>query len=593
MGDIQTKSAQMASPIHYEVFIRKTPPAPWTLAVAAENRQQAIDSANDMLREKRACAVKVVKETLNPATGEYASVAILTKGDVEARAAAKKKESSGPICRGVQDLYTAHAREKIGRVLEDWLGRRAVTPFELLHRPDLAEQLEASGVELQHAVQKIAVPESQGTDMNVHDLVRHYQKLCQQAIDRVMQSGRKKLFPSLEKQSIADIARSLMDKAERGFLMGGTVSCSLVGIRSSRARLDKLMDLVDGAPAEGPERALILLPIEQILCELLASRTYLAQILGPALDQGASLAAVVRMVAPNEIDKLTSHDPRLALLIPPIDGAPARLGQRLAAGDFPHLSQALARMVLRELMSQRRLRPDDAYGEIEILRGLAACLTAATGRLLSVDAVQNAFIERSKNLVTADFISLYTKSCTSLQDEAERLAWLCENVTGGANKRAAGRWLQACVSSLRFETELRGELRPVQGLQPGLARKPASPSQRLAILARLQKTVRKAALSEHDTLAVLEALGTVGGVVEADTKLVTKIGRAPAPLPQKLMALLRLAAGDSGPSGPVADRAKAEAMRLFRLPEARTDLGQSPEVVQALRPLMQAAGMAA
>lgn len=583
----------MASPVHYEVFIRKTPPAPWSLVVATENRQQAMDTANDILREKRAVAVRVIKETLNPTTGEYNSLSILTKGEAEAKAMVKKKESSGPICAGVQDLYSIHAREKIGRVLEDWLGRRAVTPFELLHRPDLAEQLEASGVELQHAVQKIAVPESQSSDMNVHDLVRHYQKLCEQAIERVLVTGRKKLFPSLEKQSVADVARSLMDKAERTFLMGGAVSCSLVGIRTSRARLDKLMDLVDAAPSDGPERALILMPIEQILCELLASRTYLAQILGPSLDQGGSLAAVVRMVAPKEINMLTRHDPKLALLIPPVEGAPARLGERLAAGDFPHLSQHLARMVLRELMSQRRLRPDDAYGEIEILRALAASLTASTGRLLSAESVQNAFTERSKNLVTADFVSLYTKPCTSLQEEAERLAWLCENVTGGANKRAAGRWLQACVSSLRFETEMRGEARPAQGVALADAKKPASPSQRLAILGRLQRTVRNASLSEHDTVSVMEALGNVGGVVEADVKLVTQIGRAPAPLHQKLMALLRLAAGETGPSGPVADRAKAEAMRLFRLPEARADLGKSPELVQAMRPLMQAAGMAA
>lgn len=583
----------MASPIHFEVFIRKTPPASWTLALATESRQQALDAANDMLREKKACAVRVSKETLNQGTGEYASMIILTKGEPEMKASAKKKEARGPVCSGVQDLYTAHAREKIGRVLEDWLGRRAVTTFELLHRPDLAEQLEASGLELQHAVQKIAVPESQGTDMNVHDLVRHYQKLCEQAIERVLLTGRKKLFPSLEKQTIADIAHALIDKTERAYLMGGTVSSSLIGIRTSRARLDRLMDLVDGAPASGPERALILAPIEQILCELLASRTYLGQILGPSLDQGASLAAVVRMVAPVEINLLARHDPKMALLIPPVEGAPARLGEKLAAGDFPQLTQALARMVLRELMSQRRLRPDDAYGEIEILRVLAASLTAATGRLLSAEAVQNAFTERSKNLVTADFITTYTKAAKGLQDEAERLSWLCENVTGAANKRAAARWLLACVSSLKFETEMRGEIRPGQGLSQAEPVKPSTPAQRLAILARLQRSVLNAALSDHDTEAVIEALGVVGGVVEADVKLVTQIGRAPASIPQKLMILLKLAAGEAGPVGPVAERAKAEAMRLFRLPEARTDLSQSPETVQALRPLMQAAGLAA
>ena len=56
----------------------------------------------------------------------------------------------------------------------EWAGYRAqVTPFELMHRPDLAEVLEASGVELQHAVQKVAVPQSQATGQGVHELIRH------------------------------------------------------------------------------------------------------------------------------------------------------------------------------------------------------------------------------------------------------------------------------------------------------------------------------------------------------------------------------------------------------------------------------------
>lgn len=62
-----------------------------------------------------------------------------------------------------------------------------------------------------------------------------------------------------------------------------------------------LMDLAEGAPMDGPPHALVMVPIEQILCEILATRTSLADVLGPSLDQGASLAAVVRMVAPREV----------------------------------------------------------------------------------------------------------------------------------------------------------------------------------------------------------------------------------------------------------------------------------------------------
>ena len=102
------------------------------------------------------------------------------------------------------------------------------------------------------------------------------------------------------------------------------------------------------------------------------------------------------MVAPREVGAILAHDPRLTLLVPPVEGPPARLGERLAAGEFPLLAASLARMVLRELMSQRRLRPGDAVGEIDILRALATALTATAGRLLTLEEVQQLLAETGK-----------------------------------------------------------------------------------------------------------------------------------------------------------------------------------------------------
>jgi hypothetical protein len=45
--------------------------------------------------------------------------------------------------------------------------------------------------------------------------------------------------------------------------------------------------------------------------------------------------------------------------------------------------------------------------------------------------------------------------------------------------------------------------------------------------------------------------------------------------------------------GPAADRAKAEAIKLFRAPEARAALTASPEQIAPLKSLMKAAGLAA
>ncbi|MGV3579465.1 hypothetical protein [Brevundimonas sp.] len=570
----------MAGPVHYELYIRKTAPAPWTLMMATEERKNAIDTAEEILRDKRAVAVRVTKETLDPDTMQFASTTVLTRGAPEApkkRLVSDDDKSSN--CMGPQDLYAPHARELIGRVLEDWLMRQGATVFELLHRPDLVERLEAAGVELQHALQKVAIPESQNTGQTAHDLIRHYQKLVEQAMERVMTAGRKGTFPDLANRSLTEVAQKLAGAPDRAFVMGGVISGALIGLRGARPRLDRLMDLADKAPKDGAPRAMVMVAIEQILCELLAARTSLAEILGPALDQGGSLAAVVRMVAPREIEALILHDPRMALLMPSVDGPAARLGARLEAGEFPLLASSLARMVLRELMGPRRLRPSDAPGEIDILRTLAMSLTATAGRLLTLEEVQTAFTERSKSLVTADFVQAYVVPCDTVLCEAEQLTRLCENVTGNANKRSAARWLSACVTSLRFESEMRIG--------------PATAAKKLQILAALNRSVVAAALSENDTEQIMGGIGHVGGVIEAEAKLTATLARAPAPVPQKLSALLRLAAGETAPLGPVSERAKAEAIKLFRAPEARAALSAAPEAIAPLKGLMKAAGLAA
>ena len=569
----------MAGPVHYEIYVRKTAPAPWSLLQATEDRQQAIETAEDCLRDKRAVAVRVTKETLDPETMEFTSVTVLTRGAPEGARKRVVEADDRPNCVAPQDLYAPHARELIGRVLEDWLMRNGVTVFELLHRPDLIERLEASGVEVQHAIQKVAIPESQATGQASHELIRYYQKLVDQAMERVVAAGRKQLFPDLVNRSLADVAHRLTGLADRSFIIGGVISGALKDLKGARARLDRLMDLADRAPIEGQPRALVMVAIEQILCEMLAARTSLSEVLGPALDQGGSMAAVVRMVAPREIEALIRMDPRMALLMPAVDGPAARLGARLEAGEYPILSAALARMVLRELMGPRRLRPTDAPGEIDILRTLAMSLTATAGRLLTLEEVQNAFTERSKSLVTADFVQAYVDPCETVLCEAEQLTRLCENVTGNANKRSAARWLAACVTSLRFESEMRTS--------------PLSASRKLQALAALHRSVRAAALSEHDTQQINGAIGHVGGVVEAEARLTVQLARAPAAVHQKLAALLRLAAGETAPLGPAADRARAEAIKLFRAPESRAALTAAPEQIAPLKGLMQAAGLAA
>ena len=113
------------------------------------------------------------------------------------------------------------------------------------------------------------------------------------------------------------------------------------------------------------------------------------------------------------------------------------------------------------------------------------------------------------------------------------------------------------------------------------------------MLAGLVRAVRGCGLNERDEGEIVAAIGGVAGAVEAEAKIVAMLARAPAPLPQKLSVLLRMAAGETAPPGPAADRAKVEAVKLFRAPDNRAALAAAPEKLAPLKGLMRAAGLAA
>jgi hypothetical protein len=565
--------------IHFELFARKHQGSSWTLELATEERAKAIDGAEEMLADGRAVAVKVTKETLDEETREFKTVTILAKGEQERAKPKKPVEDLEPLCVSPQDLYTGHARERIGRLLEAWLARHRATPFELLHRPDLIEKLDASGLELQHAIQKVAIPEAQARGVGVHEIIRTFQRLVQATIDRVLKDARKGGLPRLDAESFAAVAERLVGDPDRHYLLGAAVARAIGEGATWCDKVGRLLDLADAAPASPQARALAFHVLSEPLSEVLGSRTGIAELVGEHLDLGSALAAMTRLAAAEAVEALVGIEPAVARVMPPLEGAAARLANWLDGPYFEAVRASIAKRVLKELMGPRRLRPNDPESEIIVLRALAMALTAAAGRVLSLEDVQNAFIERSKMLIRADFVESYLGGERTPQGEVEALLWLAENVTGAANKRQACRWIAANVGALRFETTIRSS--------------PDSAAAKLAALADLQRSVARAGFVVEDARPISVRIGEVGGLVEADARLTAALARAGAPVLSRLTVLLRFAAGEAAPFGPATDRAKAEAMRLMRAPETRQELAKAPETLDRVRGLMHTAGLAA
>jgi hypothetical protein len=565
--------------VHYEVFGRRKPGSPWLLEMATEDRAAAVGMAEDLLASQRFVAVKVTKEVLDEESREFSSVCILNLGAPETKAKEEEVRRFQPLCVQPQDLYSLHARERIGCLLGEWLERHRATPFELLHRADLAETLESAEGVLLHAIQKISIPEATERRISVHELIREFQDLVERTIARLSNDARRGLFPDLAREGFAAAAERALAQPDPSYFLGGGVAAAIASAHTWSQKVMRLLDLADAAPPEGPARTLAMSVLEQPLAEILGVKPGLEDLIGQGLDLGAELAALTRLTAAEAVEALIRRDAQLAKVMPPLAPTAGRLARWLAAVAFEEIRTGLGKRILRELNGPRRLRPDDASAEIDVLRGLAMALTAAAGKLLPLDDVQAAFSARSKMLVTGDFVEAYLGRSQAAYDEAHALVWLAENVIGAANKRHASRWIAGVVCSLRFESEMR--------------RIEDTAAARLGKLAALQRQVGRCGLAAEDAGAIQGRLGELGGAVEAETRLVAALARAQARPLQRLTVLLRLACGEAAPLGPAADRARAEVRKLVRNPETRQALAAAPEQVETVRTLMQQAGLLA
>ncbi len=564
------------SQVHYELFIRKSPSAGWTLDLATEDRAKALATAEEALTGKRAVQVRVCKESLDEETREFRSITILTKGAAVAEKAKAVREDNEPLCVSPQDLYSRHARDRIAGLLESWLVRQKITAFELMHRADMAELLDASGVEIQHAIQKVAIPEAQARAEKTHDIIRHFQSLVERTIGRLTKDERRGALPDFAKEPFAKACERLSGDPDRAYLLGAGVARSLAPAKDWTDKLGRLLDRADAAP-QGPARALALGVLEQPLTEMLGSKSALNDLLGAELDLGPALTAMTRLGGAEAVDALLVFDPNLAAALPALTGPAARLANWLDGPNFPAVRAAISKRVLKELHGPRRLRPGDPEAEIKSLRILAMALTATAGRVLNLDDIQAAFAERSKSLTANDFVDSLTRECATARLEAEALIRLAENVTGGVAKRQAARWLSSTFGTLKFEKEFRDAKEP--------------PTARLAGLAALQRGILRAHLPPEDCQPLVALLGEIGNAAEADTKLTMAIARANAPLLKRIELLARMAVGETAPLGPAADRAKAEVLRLAREPDAKPLLESAPETLALLRFLVSPAAV--
>ena len=451
-----------------------------------------------------------------------------------------------PLCASAADLYAPQAREQIGRVLESWLAANQATPFELLHRPDLIRKLEASSRDLQHAFQKVAVPLALARGASVHEVMRGLHAVADQAIARILRDEKQGLLTTVDLRSFADACAAA--EPDFGYRLAAGVAAYMSAAESWEGKVERLLDLVVAAPADGPGRTLALGVLEPALEDLCGSEFGLAQLIGSELELGCFLLALVRLAHGGTIDAIIAIHPTLQKLVAPLPAPGARLARHFENGDFSDLRLMISRRVLADLDTPRRLHPASTLGEIAAVRGLAVAMTAASGPLLPAEDVAEAILRRSERLVEPNFVNTLLHEQNGLVAGLDALMTVLESVTGDANRRRALRYVEAAILAPQFKQDLLNAAGGAIGA--------------LQVLARTHRRLTRAGGGVVGAQDLLDGIGQIGGVIDLEGGVISDLAGGMTAKPKKLTALQAMANGETAPPGPAARHAADALQKL-------------------------------
>ncbi len=555
--------------VHFEIYLKRHAKDAWVLLEALADREAALSRAKAALKTCPKGSVRVSKETFCENSNTFAPVTIFEEGGEKYREESRADRKAELPCRSPADLVKPHAREAIARALRGWLTRKKATTLELLHRVDLVEQLEATGSEMQHAVQKIAIAQANANDASAQHFVKQLNELITKAVDMLYRETRDAAFEKIKKGELGDFAARIAGAPDRERRLRGVVAQRLKGAESWKGKFERLLDLAQEAYSLSETMAWPFAVIGEFIGEAAATDAARGALLAEPADLGAELDALTDLFCGQ-----TEHEGRLS-------ATGARLAWFFGEDLFDEARTAVARRILSELKSPKRLRPSDFDSEVALNRSLADRLIRTACPLLAASEISEAFVTRSTRLVEPESISCYLASAADPSDELQKLIKLEENVVGQQNKTKLAAYLRARCGAHQVETHF------IFAAEPAL--------QRLAELAEIRRQLDAAGFSARDKQEVAAKIDVLAVSIEDREQLFAKIEGRNAPPVDIAAAFLRLAAKGVLPRGTLSQAAQAKAMKLLARPEAKQAIATDPKaraVAQEIAQLVRTLGPA-
>lgn len=515
----------MAHDIHYEIFRRKGAGS-WSLVGVRGGRDEALTYARE-LETSDAIGVKIIKETYNEETGDYLSLKIYEHGDKKVKAKPAQDDLPSSPCFKPDDLYSYHARKTIAVLLPDFLAHYQVTVTELGHRADLLEKLEAASTILQHAIQRIAVAQAAASDKQLAKIIRSLNELTTQVFHRVYRDTEKGRFATVRPGEFASLAAKLASASDGRYLLDGALTLYLKDSTGWDDKVRLLMALMTEAEDDSAGAKLLLTCIDSLISEVLDGSAGLHELIGAKDNQGAAVMGLVRLFLGKE-----PEDGREGL---------TALCQQFGADTLPNARVSIARRIVVELRSFKRLCPQSLEDELKTLRQIANLVVFGVGKYLSHEDLVHAFVLRGQRLVTGECLAPYIADVTP-DMKLDRILFVEENVIGGDNKRRLAAFVTPVITSAQFEEHFQSSKLPLV--------------QRLQQLEALRLRVCQSGFQENQRIEIADTLDKVAAAVESRGRLFDSINKRSVSPAEKTFTLINLLSTNSLTAPRLATRAR-------------------------------------
>jgi len=418
------------------------------------------------------------------------------------------------ICRTPSDLFAANAKRVIGRLCREFLDSAMLTPTELLHAPEKQHEYLNRGTDYQAAVQKAAVAQAQAAHQNVAQRVRELYNIVDTAVRETGERLKAKPASPIDPPGFAAFvvaARKAELTEARDFFVNAALAAHLADAKTWSEKIDRLRKLGDAASDAG-----IVLPlVDEVLSEIVESKTALRELFGPAESLIKFLETLVDMLMAPQPAKVELPEPG------------QQLRDFLSRHPVPETRAALLRQLRRSLDNKAPLASGPPPADLNAHLRLLDVLTRAGDAVGGENTVDMLF-ERLPRVLTVDTLNAALRPLPRIDDRLIKALEIHRRLA-----TAPGRLQIRQYVDYLYENER---------LLLTLAREPGAVGQKLQRITKLHDALVTSGLSGAALTKFAEPLAALQSDLIRDTKLFARIESEAATPAARALLLLNLCA---------------------------------------------------